>query len=225
MSIFLTFEGGEGAGKSTQVASLTRRLEESGRSVVKLREPGGTPFGDEIYALLQDPSSRRLRRFYKDWVGAPGEQPLEPLAELFLFEAARTQLVAQEIAPALKAGQIVVCDRFTDSTTAYQGYGRGLALDIVMNANSVATGGLAPSLTFLLDIPPEDGLKRSRGAEHRMEQQGLEFHERVRQGYLEIAASNADRFMIIDACDPAETVGEAIWQRVKPLLPPLPPLP
>ncbi len=219
MSLFLTFEGGEGAGKSTQVSSLARHLEELGRSVVKLREPGGTPFGEEIYALLQDPSSRRLRRFYKDWVGAPGEQPLEPLAELFLFEAARTQLVAQEIAPALTAGRIVVCDRFADSTTAYQGYGRGLPLDVVMNANRVATGGLTPSLTVLLDIPPEEGLERSRGAGHRMEQQGLEFHERVRQGYLTIAASDTDRFMIIDACEPAEAVGEAIWQRVQTLLP------
>ena len=218
MSLLLTFEGGEGAGKSTQVTRLGQTLEDFGRSVVRLREPGGTPFGEAIYALLQDPSSRTLRHLYRQWVGTKGEPPLEPLAELFLFEAARTQLVAREITPALEAGRIVLCDRFADSTTAYQGYGRGLPLDVVSNANAIATGALVPSLTVLLDVPPEEGLRRSRGLEHRMERQGLDFHERVRQGYLSIASSEPDRFLVIDACQSTDTIADMIWRTVEPLV-------
>ena len=216
--MFITFEGGEGAGKSTQVGRLTRRLQDSGQTVVQLREPGGTPFGEAIYGMLQDPSSKTLRSLYHRWVGTEGEPPLEPLAELFLFEAARAQLIAQEITPALDSGRVVVSDRFADSTTAYQGYGRGLPLDVVSNANLMATGGLTPSLTVLLDISPDEGLRRSRGPEHRMEQQGLEFHERVRQGYLTIASAEPSRFLVIDACEPLDSIAESIWQTVESLL-------
>ena len=218
MGLFITFEGGEGAGKSTQTAWLAERLKGDGRPVVSVREPGGTPLGEAIYALLQDPASRTLRRLYRNWAGADGGQPLEPLAELFLFEAARTQLVAREIAPALQSGQIVLSDRFADSTTAYQGYGRGLPLDVINVMNAVATGGLTPDLTVLLDTPADVGLERSRGSEHRMEQQGIEFHDRVRRGYLAIAEGEPGRFLVIDGCEPAAAVGDAVWRQVAPLL-------
>ena len=218
MSFFITFEGGEGAGKSTQIAKLEERLLAAGHPVVRVREPGGTPFGEAIYALLRDPSSRALRHIYRNWVGAEGEPPLDPLAELFLFEAARTQLVARKIAPALESGQIVLSDRFADSTTAYQGYGRGLSLDLVTAVNTMATGGLVPDLTILLDTPAEVGLERSHGTKHRMEQQGIEFHDRVRRGYLAIASADSDRFRVIDGCEPVATVAETVWRTVAPLL-------
>ncbi len=218
MNLFITFEGGEGAGKSTQIAYLMERLEAVGRSVVRLREPGGTPFGEAIYALLRDPASRALRHIYRSWVGADGDPPLEPLAELFLFEAARTQLVAREIVPALESGHIVLSDRFADSTTAYQGHGRGLSLAVVTAVNDIATGGLVPSLTVLLDTPPEVGLARSRGTAHRMEQEGIEFHDRVRHGYLAIAAEEPERFVVIDGCEPAIAVAEIVWHNVARLL-------
>ncbi|MDA1097021.1 MAG: dTMP kinase [Chloroflexi bacterium] len=183
MSALITFEGGEGAGKSSQVRRLASRVESSGVDVLRFHEPGGTPFGDAIYALLRDPTSRTLRRLYRHWIGIETGASVDPLAELFLFEAARAQLVAREIRPALTRGVVVLGDRFTDSTPAYQGHGRFLPLDMVHQANDMATGGLRPSLTILLDVPPELGLSRTRGADHRMEQEGTEFHERVRRGY------------------------------------------
>jgi len=203
MSLFITFEGGEGCGKSLQAKLLYDRLRRSRIDAVLTHEPGGTPVGDEITRLLK-------------W----NDDALSPLTELFLFNASRSQLVNDVINPALKEDKIVVCDRFADSTTVYQGYGRGLDLKMVKAVNNAATGGLAPDLTLLLDMPPEKGLERKRPAEHdRFEKEDLAFHRKVRQGFLALAAEEPGRFYVIDATQSKETIAEAIWQKVSPMLP------
>ena len=174
--------------------------------------------GEVVYTWLRDPSSRMLQRLYSRWATTQAGPTLEPLAELFLFEAARAQLVTQVIRPALEGETIVICDRFADSTTAYQGYGRGLPLEQVIQANAIATGGLTPSLTVLLDVPPEVGLGRTRGADHRMEQEGLAFHRKVREGYAAIAKAAPERFLVLDAQRSIEELEEAIWERVQTVL-------
>ena len=218
MGPFITFEGGEGAGKSSQVERLAKRLQDAGREVQLLHEPGGTPLGEVVYGWLRDPKSRVLQRLYSRWSTSQAGPGLEPLAELFLFEAARAQLVTQVIRPALEREAVVVCDRFADSTTAYQGYGRGLPLDQVMQANAIATGGLKPDLTILLDVPPEVGLGRTRGADHRMEQEGLAFHVKVREGYQTLVRQEPERFLVLDAQRPIDELEGAIWERVSLLL-------
>jgi dTMP kinase len=199
---FVTFEGGEGAGKSTQVAALAERARQAGCEVVVCREPGGTPLGERLRAALFD-----LER-------AP-----EPLSELLIFGAARAQLVGEVIRPALEAGALVLCDRFADSTVAYQYYGRGLALDDVAAVNRAATGDLLPHLTVLLDLPPEAGRARGEdGGSDYLERETLAFHERVRDGYLALAAAEPERWIVLDAMRPAEELTAAIWERVTALL-------
>jgi dTMP kinase len=198
---FIVFEGGDGAGKSTQARALVRRLRRRNYSVLLTHEPGGTSLGES------------LRRTLK------GRQALSPLSELFLFTAARAQLVEDVIHPALQSGVNVICDRFTASTVAYQGYGWGLDLDLIHQLNLVATGGLSPDLTILLDSPVETGLARIGSADgdafHLAPQ---EFHERVRQGYLAQAAQDPARWLVLDATQTRRELAQEIWAKVQPLL-------
>ncbi len=203
MSFFITFEGGEGSGKSTQAEALYRRLLKLSVPAVLTHEPGGTPLGEEITRILK-------------W----GEDiQISPLTELFLFNASRAQLVSDVISPALKAGKIVVCDRYTDSTVAYQAYGRGLPLETVKLASGLATGSLVPGLTVLIDIPIETGFERKkREKSDRFQAEAREFHERVRRGFLEIAAAETERFLIIDGTKTIASIAEIVWQMVTVLL-------
>lgn len=202
----ITFEGGEGAGKSTQIAELGRRLgAEFGiadADIVKVREPGGTPMGEGIRQLLKRPDAS-----------------IAPAAEMLLFAACRAELVAELIAPALSARKVVLCDRFADSTVAYQQGGRGLPADAVRSANTLACQGLAPNLTVLLDLPPEAGLARASardlGKPDRLEALDLEFHRRVRRAYLDLAAAEPGRFIVLDATLAASAIADAIWHEVR----------
>ena len=208
---FITFEGGEGCGKSTQVVRLAAALESRGIKVLLTREPGGTRLSELIRTLLKDEA----------------EDPPVDRAELLLFLAARAQLVRNVIAPALEAGTWVVSDRFSDSTVAYQGYGRGLPVDFVRQANDFACEGLRPDLTFLLDLDPETAERRMRGREaatntsaDRIERAGSGFHARLRKGFLELAAADAPRFSVVDASkSPDEVAGVVLGEclaRLKP---------
>ena len=217
--LFITFEGGEGVGKTTQVARLVERIAAAGLDVKTAREPGATPLGEEIRA----------------WV--KGEASTSPTAELLLFAAARAQLVADFLKPSLSRGGVIVLDRYVDSTLAYQGYGRGLDIDQIREVNRIATGGLLPELTVLLDAEPSTGLSRvdaapmlfeqsgsiSKGKrldpenERRFEREPITFHEKVRNGYRELAKEGG-RWCVIRADQPAHRVADAIWKRVRPLL-------
>lgn len=208
---FITFEGGEGCGKSTQVVRLAAALEERGLKVLLTREPGGTRLSELIRTLLKDEA----------------EDPPVDRAELLLFLAARAQLVRNVIAPALEAGTWVISDRFSDSTVAYQGYGRGLPVDFVRQANDFACEGLRPDLTFLLDLDPATAERRMRGREaatntsaDRIERAGSGFHARLRKGFLELAAADAPRFSVVDASkSPDEVAGVVLGEclaRLKP---------
>ncbi|MBE0476611.1 MAG: dTMP kinase [Coriobacteriia bacterium] len=207
--VFVTFEGGEGSGKSTQAALLAQRLRDGGLPVVALREPGGTPLGDDIRDLLLDPA----------YAG------MDPMAELLLYEASRAQLVAETIETSLAAGRHVVCDRFTDSTTAYQGYGRGLDLEQVRVLNSAASRGLVPDLTVLVDVDPVLGLERACGqGADRLEAEDVAFHERVREGFLRIAAEKAERVVVVDGTPGVAEVAAAVRRVVAAALPVLRPV-
>jgi dTMP kinase len=197
--VFITLEGGEGVGKTTQQALLALQLRQAGYPCLCTREPGGTALGRALREIL----------LHGD--------PLTPLAELFLYAADRAEHVQKCILPALAAGQVVVCDRFTDSTLAYQGYGRGLDLQQVRQLNHLATGGLQPHLTLWLDLPPEVGLARS-GLADRLEQERLEFHRRVHQGFQALAAAEPQRIVRIDAEGSPLEVAARIWSVVKPRL-------
>jgi len=204
MALFITFEGGEGCGKSVQARVLYRRLSQLAIPALLTHEPGGTPFGN------------RIRR----WLKWALDKDISPLTELLLFNASRAQLVTEVIQPSLKSGKVVVCDRYADSTTAYQSYGRGLDLDAVKAIDNTATQGLKPNLTVLLDISAEEGLARKRGKKQdRFEQEDSAFHQRVREGYLKLAASDPGRWLVIDATQSKERIAEIIWQRVSQLLP------
>jgi len=200
---FITFEGPEGGGKSTQLRRLAAALEQAGRRIVCTREPGGTPAGEAIRDILQH-----------DKAGGP----ICPAAEALLFAASRAQLVRQVIRPALARGDWVLCDRFADSTTAYQGYGRGLPLAQVLAINAFALDGTLPDLTILLDLPVGDGLarlaRRAGGAKDRIEREALAFHERVRNGYLELARRWPERFRVVSAAADADAVAAAVWKLV-----------
>jgi dTMP kinase len=198
---FINFEGVDGCGKSTQMKLLARRLREAGREVVETVEPGGTRIGNQIRAILLDPAN--------------GE--MFPIAEMLLYFAARAQNVDEVILPALKQGKIVLSDRFTDSTMAYQGLGRGLGEEAVMALDGVACRGLKPDLTILIDIDLATSLTRSRersGAD-RMEDQAVEFHQRVRAAYLQMAAREPGRFRLIDGRGEVEAVAQEIWRRIE----------
>jgi len=203
-ALFITLEGGEGAGKSLQQEALARRVQARGRSVVCTREPGGTPLGERLREVLLDLGERSVT--------------LDALSETLLFMAARAELVASVIAPALERGAVVLCDRFADSTRAYQGFGRGVDLDAIDQLTAVATGGLRPDLTVLLDLPPAEGLSRASGTADRFGREDEAFHERVRDGYLTLAAREPERWLVVDATQTPEAVLDAIWQRVEPLL-------
>lgn len=193
--VFVTFEGPEGSGKSTQIALLARELAAGGLAVRVLREPGGTEIGEAIRAILLDPETTGL----------------DARAELLLYEAARAQLVAEVIEPALDAGEVVLCDRFFDSSTAYQGHGRGLPTAEVDLLNKAATGGLQPDRTLVLDIDPALGVGRAttQGAD-RLESEDLAFHERVRSGFLAIAREHPQRVRVVDASGAMDEVAAAI---------------
>ena len=202
----ITFEGPEGAGKSTQAAMLIARLEARGIEVVYTREPGGTKLGEAIRGVLQ--------------YNAAGEAPC-PESEVLLFEASRAQLVRQVIRPALERGAWVVCDRFADSTTAYQGFGRGFPVDLMETINRFAIGESAPDMTILLDVNVSLGMQRCAKRQvgkkiqfDRIESEALEFHEKVRQGYLELASRFPERFRKVDAMRHAEPIAEDVWKLV-----------
>ena len=203
MALFVTFEGGEGCGKSTQARALHKRVSESGIPVLLSHEPGGTPLGKE--------ARRCLKQTRKSEISL--------LAELFLFAASRAQLVAEVIRPSLARGVMVICDRYADSTVAYQGYGRGLDLDVIQAVNTTATQGLLPDLVILLDLPVEMGLARKRSArQDRFEREEAAFHHRVREGYLKMAAADPQRWLVVDATLPKKKVEQIIWERVGRLL-------
>ncbi|MGH7732096.1 MAG: dTMP kinase [Candidatus Eiseniibacteriota bacterium] len=198
--LFVTFEGGEGSGKSTQIARLAGRLRARGIEPVITREPGGTPLAEGIRELLLD-SGR-----------SPG-----PLAEAFLMEAARADLVERVIRPALAEGRVVLCDRYDDSTLAYQGAGRGLDPAMLRGWNRAATGGLTPDLTLLFDLDPAQGLERRAGAAgspNRLDREPPEFHARVRAGYLALARAEPGRFLVLDASLPPEALEQQAWEGV-----------
>lgn len=206
---FITFEGGEGCGKSTQIRLLAERLRLAGKEVFLTREPGGTKLAEKIRALVREESS----------------DPPNSRAETLLFLASRAQVVENAIRPALAAGIWVLCDRFADSTFAYQGYGRGLDLEEIRRINSFATGGLMPDKTVLLDVSPEVSAKRMRAREaatntgaDRMEKAGDDFHARLKKGFLELAAAEPERFSVIPADGSVEEVGEAVWNSLQPML-------
>ena len=194
--LLITFEGGEGSGKSTQAELLAQSLEATGQRVLRLREPGGTPLGEELRRLL-------LHR----------RAAMSPAAELLLFLAARAELVQSVIQPALAEGAIVICDRFCDSTFAYQGYGRGLDLAELRRLNAFATGGLVPDLTVLLDLPVEASRRRKQRDEDAFQREDDAFHERVRQGYFELAGQEPARWLVLDATLPVEELARAIAKR------------
>lgn len=201
MTLFIVFEGIDGSGKSTQARTLYRRLRRCDFATLLTREPGGTPLGEH------------LRRWLK------GGTDLTPLAELSLFVAARAQLVQDVVKPALNSGVAVVSDRYVASTVAYQGHGRGLHLALVDQLNLAATGGLAPNLTVLLDLRPEDALSR-RGdlRPDTFEKAPLEFHRRVRESYLAQAAADPGGWLVVDAAQPRRELSRQIWTKVQPLL-------
>jgi len=203
MALFITFEGGEGCGKSVQARALYIRLSQLAIPVILTHEPGGTPFG------------KKLGR----WLKWAQNTDISPLTELLLFNASRAQLVDKVIQLSLKAGKVVICDRYADSTTAYQSYGRGLDLQMVKAVNDAATQGLKPDLVVLLDISAEEGLARKRGKKpDRFEREDIAFHQRVREGYLKLAANDPQRWLVIDATQSKEKIEEIIWQKVKRLI-------
>jgi dTMP kinase len=199
-ALFISFEGVEGSGKTTQIALLRDALAEMGLDVYLTREPGGDPVAESIRSVLLS-----------------SDREITPISELLLFLAARAQVTAKIIRPALESGKTVLCDRYIDSTAAYQGHARGNDLDSVYRLNEMATGGLTPDLTILLDLDPGRGLAR-QGDRNRMEAEPLEFHRKVRQGFLEEARKNPTRFRVIDAAQTPESVHAEIMAAVRPLL-------
>jgi dTMP kinase len=208
--LFITFEGPDGSGKSTQARMLAERLRAEGRAALETVEPGGTPIGQQIRRILLDPANKELT----------------PVAELLLMFAARAQNVEQWILPALHQGQIVISDRFTDSSIAYQGSGRGLGRDTVLELDRIACHGLIPDLTICIDIDTETGLARARARgdspavapELRFEEQAIEFHHKVREAYHELAQNDAHRFRLIDGHGAPEAIAAKVWEQVAPLL-------
>lgn len=212
--LFITFEGTEGSGKSTQAVLLQDRLRDWGHTVRVFREPGGTPIGEEIRHTLKHSHANAA---------------MTPEAELLLMNASRAQLVREQIRPALVRGEIIICDRFYDSTTAYQGYGRQLDLETVRRIIEVAVGNTRPDLTLLLDLPPEVSAERLRSRQStlpfvrdRLEEGDQAFFDRVANGYRALAAEEPKRVQVIDASGTKESVQTAIWQIVLPLIARLP---
>jgi dTMP kinase len=200
-TMLITFEGLDFSGKSTQVKLLADRLLTSGRRVLVLREPGGTTIGEKIREILLETNHAAMT----------------DVGEFLLFSASRSQLVGEVIRPALGSGTIVICDRFYDSSTAYQGWGRGVPLDAVETINALATGGLQPGVTFFLDIPVEEVERRiqeRKSVKDRMESSGKQFYERVRTGYLELARRK-ERIVVLDGSLPVDSLSQEIWRAVE----------
>lgn len=205
---FITFEGGEGCGKSTQIQLLAERLRSNGKQVLVTREPGGTVLSERIRRLVREET----------------DDPPNPCAETLLFLASRAQLVANVLRPALDSGAWVLCDRFADSTFAYQGYGRGFDVVELKRLNDFATGGLTPDRTVLLELPPALAAARMRMRERtthteadRMEKAGDGFHDRLRRGFLELAAADPERFAVVNADGTVDEVSERIWNLIQPM--------
>ena len=202
MSLFITFEGPDGSGKTTQVKRLAEHLRARGYDVLAVREPGGTPIGEQIRDVLHSLANREM----------------QPRAEILLYCASRAQVVGQVIRPHLQSGGVVICDRYADSTLAYQGYGRQLDLPTLRTILDFATGELRPDITFYLDLDVEEGLKRrktSGGEWNRMDDLEVEFHRRVRAGYLEMVAQQPARWVVVNAARDAETIAEEIREMVE----------
>lgn len=210
---FLTVEGIEGCGKTTQLKRLAKHLRDAGRNVVTTKEPGGTPIGDRVRAILLDPQA----------------EGMDALSELFLLAASRRQHMVELIEPALEKGAIVLCDRYADASVAYQGYGRGLDLQQVLDINRWATNGVTPDITLVFDLPEAAGLERARSrntaennmAESRLEGEDMVFHRRVREGYLAIAKENPERFAVIDASRGIDEVFTDVLQLLRDRAPSL----
>ena len=201
---FITFEGSEGCGKTTQIEALAKALEAQGETVLITREPGGTLIGEKIRNLLQDPSHKN---------------EISDMAELLLFSASRAELIASRIQPALKRGEIVICDRFYDSTYVYQGLGRAIGMEIVEQLNQITVGTLKPDLTILLDLDAKVGIERAKsrqsGELDRIENESLAFFEAVRNGYLELAKKEPERFKTIDGLLSVDAIKAIIWDTVE----------
>ena len=203
MSLFITFEGGEGSGKSSQTRALYRQLTRLDIPAILIHEPGSTVLGEKLTRLLKWAQSTNIA----------------PTTELMLFDASRAQLVQEVIRPALKAHKIVICDRYADSTVAYQGYGRKIDIDTILKINDLATGGLKSDLTVLLDIPVEAGFALKTGQEpDRFEKESKAFHQRVRKGYFQLAADEPQRWLVVNASLSKEKIQQIIWEKVSSLL-------
>lgn len=208
--VFITFEGIEGSGKSTQIVLLANYLAAHGRAVALTREPGGTAIGDQVRKILLDPANTALN----------------PKAELLLYAAARAQHLEELIRPELKAGKVVLCDRFSDATLAYQGYGRKIDLEMIRALDRIVTSGARPDLTILLDIDAAAGLARARGrnssrgleAEARFENEDIAFHERVRRGYLALAGQEPGRFRVVAASPTPDEIQNSIRKLAEDIL-------
>jgi dTMP kinase len=233
MSLFITFEGGEGSGKSTQASILVERLRRQKKwRVFYAEEPGTTLLGKMLKEWLSG-QNRPLTLIPEEGKQLSLIETIDshslpdillhaaaPRAELIAFTIARSQLVEDFLLPKLKGKNIIVCNRYADSTTAYQGYGRGLDLRLVEMANDIATQGLRPDLTILLNLAPEQGLARKWGGnkEDQFEKQVLDFHKRVQEGYLKLAADEPERWLVVDASQSKEAIADIIWQRVRQLI-------
>jgi dTMP kinase len=202
--LFITFEGPEGSGKTVQSQALYAYLRERGLPVYLTREPGGTGIGDQIRQVLLSPENAEML----------------PSTEILLFSASRAQLVGQVIRPLLEQGTIVICDRYADSTLAYQGYGHGLDLELLRAITAFATGGLKPDLIIYLDIDVEEGLRRKRETAewNRLDRKEIAFHQRVRRGYLEMAAAEPQRWLVLDAARPVAEIQERIRAKLEEML-------
>ncbi|HJX03370.1 MAG TPA: dTMP kinase [Dehalococcoidia bacterium] len=202
MSLFISFEGGEGSGKSYQSKLLLRRLTQNGIPAVHTFEPGGTALGNSIRRLLKDK-----------------KYSISAEAELFLFSASRAQLIHEIVLPSLQAGKVVICDRFSDSTTVYQGFARGLDLKYIDAINKISTRGISPDLTIFLDLPVEEGINRKKNPQNdRFDSEEIAFHSRVRCGFLRLAGENPHKWLVIDAAQSRKQIASIIWQRVSAYL-------
>lgn len=202
--LLITFEGLDGSGKTTQIQKFIENLNEAGLDYQLFREPGGTELGEKIRDLLLDKNHHTM----------------SDVTELLLYSSSRNQLCIEKIQPALKNNKVVICDRFYDSTTAYQGYARGLDLNFIKELNLIAADNLIPDLTFLLDIDlKERNLRLNHKKLDRLEQEKMEFHKKVRYGFLKMAEDNSERFVLIDGSEPVEIISKIIWDRFQKILP------
>lgn len=204
--MFITFEGGEGAGKSTAIKKIVEKLQKEGREIVLTREPGGTPIGEEIRSIILDKKNTDM----------------DVRTEALLYAASRRQHIVQKIIPSLKEGKMVLCDRFLDSSLAYQGYARGIGIDKVYEMNQFATEGVEPDLTLFFDLDPEEGLRRiaanNNREVNRLDVEKLSFHQKVREGFLLLAKKFPHRFVVIDASQNAQKVFEYAYKEIENIL-------